>query len=112
MQKQTAIVRVNATDFLEVRPLKGFVKKEKNLYPIYLCFNSVFEWRKGHVLCIDYFLSDELDSVCIALIVLWSELISTNKYFIGGQVAEIEEKKKSKFVTHYVNRGFKQGGLK
>ncbi len=96
-------------DFLEIRPLGevGRVQrgKAKDLTLMGICFSSEVEWQKGQVLLIDYFVPDELDSVKLKLVVIWSEFIDPqNGYFCGGEIIEVEESKQEKFANYYFKK--------
>ncbi|MCM8788088.1 MAG: PilZ domain-containing protein [Candidatus Omnitrophica bacterium] len=106
MENRRKLIRVEVSDFLEIRPLQEVGKKiftySKNITPLGICFTSEIEWRKGTVLFIDYFLSDEFDSVKLKTTVVWSEFIDNKQgYFCGAQIIEIEKEKEGKFLKYY-----------
>ena len=103
------LIRVEAGDFLEIRPLsevgKIYNAKSKNFTLMGICFSSEVEWQIGQVLFIDYFIPDELDSVKLKMIVTWSELIDPQSgYFCGGEIIDIEENKQKEFATYYFRK--------
>jgi len=109
MENRRRLIRLNVGDFLEIRPVNevGRVQtgQTKDLTLMGICFSSAMEWARGQVLLIDYFMPDELDSVKLKVIVIWSELISPEKgYFCGGEIIEVEEQKQEKFAGYYYRR--------
>lgn len=102
-------MRLETTDFLKILPLnevgkviKGAVK---DFTPEGVCFTSEMEWQKGQVLLIDYFISDEGDSVQLKIVVIWSELIdSKSGYFCGGRIIHMEDDKAEKFSSYYLRK--------
>ncbi len=109
MENRRQLIRLEVGDFLEVKPLneigKIYKTKTKNFTLMGVCFTSEVEWKKGQVLYIDYFIPEELDSVRLKMVVVWSELIdSKNGYFCGGKILEVEEKKQEKFASYYYKK--------
>ncbi len=109
MENRRQLLRLEVGDFLEVRPLNevGRVHKAKvkNFSLMGACFTSEIEWKKGQVLYIDYFIPEELDSVRLKMVVVWSEFIdSENGYFCGGRIIDIEESKQEKFAAYYCKK--------
>lgn len=116
MENERRLVRLEVEDFIKIRPLDevGTCIKSKsgNFSLMGICFSSEIEWQKGQVLLIDYFIPEELDSVRLKLLVVWSELIDSKcGYFCGGEVIDVEEVKQEKFANYYFkqlkNRFFK-----
>ena len=106
MEGNRRLIRLDVGDFLEIRPLNEVGRclkgKTKNISLMGVCFTSEMEWQKGQVLLIDYFIPEELDSVRLKIVVVWSEFIdSENGYFCGGKVVEVEESKQEKFANYY-----------
>ena len=109
MENRRSLIRLNGNDFLELKPLNEVGKIEKGKVRDFslmgICFSSELEFKKGQVLLIDYFISDELDSVKIKMVVAWSEFIDPeNGYFCGGQIINLEEDKHEKFCTYYYRK--------
>ena len=109
MENRRRLIRLNVGDFLEIRPLQEVGKihtgTSKDLTLMGICFSSELEWESGQVLVIDYFIPDELDSVKIKLVVVWSELIDHDAgYFCGGEIIEVEDAKQEKFANYYYKR--------
>ena len=109
MDNRRQLIRLNVGDFLEIRPVDEVGKrhkgKSKDFTLMGICFSSDTEWQKGQVLIIDYFISEELDSVELKIIVAWSEFIDPeNGYFCGGEIIDIEEAKQEKFCTYYYKK--------
>ena len=109
MENRRQLIRLEVGDFLEVKPLneigKIYKTRAKNFTLMGVCFTSEVEWKKGQVLYIDYFIPEELDSVRLKMVVVWSELIdSKNGYFCGGKILEVEEKKQEKFASYYYKK--------
>ena len=106
MGEKRRLIRLDVGDFLEIRPLNEVGRclkgKSKNLSLMGVCFTSEIEWQKGQVLLIDYFIPEELDSIRLKIVVVWSEFIdSKNGYFCGGEVIDVEESKQEKFANYY-----------
>ena len=100
------LIRLDANDFLEMRPLNEVGKRikgeSKNITPMGICFSSEMEWRKGEVLFINYFLPDDFDSVKLKVTVVWSEYIDAHAgYFCGAEIMDIEKDKQDKFSNYY-----------
>ena len=109
MENRRQLIRLEVGDFLEVKPLnevgKIYKAKTANITLMGACFTSEAEGKNGQVLYIDYFIPEELDSVRIKMVVVWSEFIdSENGYFCGGKIIEIEEKKQDKFSNYYFKK--------
>ncbi len=103
------LVRLSVADFLEIKPLNEVGRicsaKSKNVTLMGICFCSEAEWKKGQVLYIDYFIPEELDSVRLKMVVVWSELIDSDRgYFCGGEIIEVEESKREKFSDYYTKK--------
>lgn len=109
MENRRQLIRLEVGDFLEVRPLNEVGKvhkaKVKDFTLMGACFTSEAEWKKGQVLYIDYFIPEELDSVRLKMVVVWSEYIDAEAgYFCGGRIIEIEEDKQEKFANYYYKK--------
>jgi hypothetical protein len=109
MENKRKLIRLDTRDFLEIRPLKEIAKrvegKGRNFSLMGICFSSQVEWQKGQVLLIDYFLPQQLDSVKLKVIVVWSEFISSQEgYFCGAEIIEVEEEKQDKFASYYFQK--------
>lgn len=109
MENKRRLIRLNVGDFLEIRPVhevgKVHAGKSQDLTLMGICFSSAMEWARGQVLIIDYFIPDELDSVKLKIVVVWSEFIGPDKgYFCGGEIIEVEEAKQEKFANYYFKR--------
>ncbi|MDD5194444.1 MAG: PilZ domain-containing protein [Candidatus Omnitrophica bacterium] len=103
------ILRLDVSDFLEMRPLnevgKSFKGQSRNISPMGICFSSGVEWRKGDVLLINYFIPDDFESVKLKTVVIWSEFIDPDKgYFCGAQIIEVEKEKEEKFNNYYAQK--------
>lgn len=109
MANNRRLVRLKVSDFLEVRPLnevaRCFKAKACDLTPMGICFNCEMEWKRGHVLFIDYFIPEEFESIKLKVAIVWSEFIDNEKgYFCGGEIMEVEEGKQEKFSNYYTKR--------
>lgn len=109
MENKRRLIRLNVGDFLEIQPLfeegKLYKGKSKDFSLMGICFSSQVEWEKGQVLLIDYFIPEELDSVKLKIVVVWSEFIDVeNGYFCGGEIIEVEEPKQEKFANYYFKK--------
>jgi len=109
MENKRQLIRLNTGDFLEIRSLNEVGKicraNSRNFTIMGICFSSELEWKKGQVLLIDYFMPDEIDSVKLKMIVIWSEFIDDqNGYFTGGEIIDIEESKKDEFSAYYYRK--------
>ncbi|UCC94569.1 MAG: PilZ domain-containing protein [Candidatus Omnitrophota bacterium] len=109
MNNRRRLIRLDVGDFLEIRPLKEIAKhtkaETKNFSLMGICFSSETEWQKGQVIFIDYFIPEELDSVKLKVAVVWSEFIDTTQgYFCGTEIIEIEEGKGDKFASYYFQK--------
>jgi hypothetical protein len=109
MENKRRLIRLDAGDFLEIRTLSetGKVTKatSKDFTLMGVCFSCEMEWQKGQMLLIDYFIPDELDSVRLKMVVVWSEFLSPESgYFCGGEIIEIEEEKQEKFANYYLKK--------
>ncbi|MBD3264223.1 MAG: hypothetical protein GF375_03880 [Candidatus Omnitrophica bacterium] len=109
MDNKRRLIRLDVEDFLEIKPLNevGRVYREKtrNFTIMGICFSSQAEWSRGQTLSIDYFISEEAESVRLKVVVVWSEFIGTDKgYFCGCEIIDIEEAKKDKFTNYYLKK--------
>jgi len=109
MDNKRKLVRLEVGDFLEIQPLdepgKVYSGKSKDITLMGICFSSKNEWPKGKVLLIDYFIPEELDSVRIKMVVVWSELVDSNAgYFCGGEIIDVQENKQEKFANYYFKK--------
>ncbi len=109
MENRRRFLRFETGDFLEIRPLNETARYAKgktfNFSLMGICFSSEVEWKTGQVLMIDYFIPEELDSVKLKVVVVWSELIGDKEgYITGTQLIDIEEDKESKFVNYYFQK--------
>jgi hypothetical protein len=109
MDNRRRLIRLNVGDFLELRPLHEVARvhtaRTRDFTLMGICFSCEMEWEKGQVLVIDYFIPDELDSVKLKIVVIWSEFIDSQKgYFCGGEIIEVEEAKQEKFANYYFRR--------
>lgn len=109
MNNRRKLIRIEAKDFLEIRPVAESGKKVKaevvNFTLMGICFSSVVEWRKGQNLYIEYFIPDASDSVKLKVSVIWSELIDYQKgYFCGGEIVEVEKEKQELFANYYFQK--------
>jgi len=96
-------------DFVEVRALdevgKVYKGKAKDISLMGVCFSSDQEWKNGQVLLIDYFIPEELDSIQLKLVVVWSEFVGPEQgYFCGGELLEVEPAKESLFSAYYFKK--------
>ncbi len=106
MENKRRLIRLEIKDFIEIRPLNEVgicIKGQSTNFSLMgVCFSSPRQWQKGQVLLVDYFIAEELDSVRLKLVVVWSELIdSASGYFCGGEVIDVEEAKQEKFANYY-----------
>jgi hypothetical protein len=109
MTNKRRLIRLNVGDFIEIRSLNEvgriYSGKSKDFTLMGICFSSEVEWKKGQVLFIDYFIPEELDSVRMKMVVVWSEFIDPeNGYFCGGEIIEVEQAKQDKFANYYYKR--------
>lgn len=109
MDNKRRLVRLEATDFLQVKPLNEvgkFYKGEvKDFSFMGICFCSSVEWKNGQVLSINYFLPDSEEPVQIKMVVIWSEFISSGQgYFCGGRIIEVDPKNQTEFAHYYYKK--------
>ncbi|SRR4030042_3408481 len=109
MDNKRRLVRLDVGDFLEIRTLNEVGKvhqaRSKNFNLMGVCFSCHMEWQCGQVLLIDYFIPEELDSVRLKMVVIWSEFVSPeNGYFCGGEIVEVEASKQDKFAHYYLKK--------
>ncbi|MFH1772075.1 MAG: PilZ domain-containing protein [Candidatus Omnitrophota bacterium] len=109
MENQRRLIRLETRDFLEIKPVNEVAKRLKaeikDFSLMGICFNSEVEWQRGQVLIIDYFLSDDLDSVRVKVVVAWSEFIDHAKgYFCGAEVIGVDQDKQDKFAAYYYKK--------
>lgn len=109
MDNKRRLIRIEAGDFLQIQPINEAAGKHKGKSKDFslmgVCFTSEIEWTSGQVLLIDYFIPDEMDSVRLKSVVVWSEFIdSENGYFCGGEIIEIEAEKQEKFANYYLKK--------
>lgn len=109
MEKERRLIRLNVGDFLEIRSLdkadRLYPSKSKDFSLMGICFSSEMQWERGQILLIDYFIPEELESVMLKMVVVWSELIdSKNGYFCGGEIVEVEESQQEKFASYYYKK--------
>lgn len=109
MDNKRTLIRLEVGDFLQIQPLNEVAAKHKgrskDLTLMGICFISEIEWSGGQVLLIDYFIPDEMDSVRLKVIIVWSEFIdSESGYFCGGEIVEVEEEKQEKFANYYFKK--------
>ena len=103
------LIRLEVSDFLEIRPLDEVARKikgkTKDFSLMGICFSSEVECKKGQVLFIDYFIPQDLDSVKLKVVIIWSEFISPQEgYFCGGEIVSVEENKHEKFANYYFQK--------
>ncbi len=106
MDNRRRFLRFDVRDFLEIRPLNEPAKVSGahtvNLSLMGICFFSQVEWKVGQVLYIDYFIPDELDSVKIKAVVVWSEFIDHDRGYLNGvELIDVEPDKEDKFIRYY-----------
>ncbi len=94
---------------MQIKPLdevgRVYEVEAKDFTFMGVCFSSPVEWKKGKVLEIDYFLSEDNESVRMKMVVVWSEFISSQQgYFCGGQIIEIEQKGQARFAHYYYKK--------
>jgi hypothetical protein len=81
MENNRKLIRLNVGDFLEIKPVdkgdRSYKGKTRDLTLMGICFSSQAQWERGQVLEIDYFISEEMDSFKIKIVVVWSEFIDT-----------------------------------
>jgi hypothetical protein len=109
MATNRRLLRLKVCDFLEIRSLNEVAKSIKattrDLTPMGICFTCEIEWKRGHVLLIDYFIPEEFESIKLKVAVVWSEFIDTeNGYFCGGEIIEVEQDKQEKFANYYAKK--------
>jgi hypothetical protein len=109
MDNKRQLVRINSGDFVSIELSSEVGKvhqgKGQNFTLAGICFSSDKEWQKGQVLLINYFIPEELDSVKLKMMVIWSEFIDPEQgYFCGGEITEVEEAKKNKFANYYFQK--------
>lgn len=116
MQNRRKFLRLEVSDFLQIRPVDEVAKtlkgKSFNLTLMGICFSSEIEWKKGQVIVIEYFMPEGADSVVLKVAVIWSEFISDEEGFLtGAEIIDIDPEKELKFVNYYFlklkNRFFK-----
>ncbi|MCM8823645.1 MAG: PilZ domain-containing protein [Candidatus Omnitrophica bacterium] len=109
MDNRRRFLRFEVGDFLEIRPLNEtgrYVEGQSfNLSIMGICFSSKEEWQTGQVLLIDYFITKDLDSVKLKVVVVWSEFIDEEKgYLTGAQIIDVEQAKEERFINYYYQR--------
>ena len=109
MENKRRLIRLEISDFLEIRPLHEPAARVKatsrDITPMGICFVAEMKWQRGQVLLIDYFIAQEVDSVKLKMVVVWAEFISSQQgYFCGGQIISIEEGKEDKFTNYYLQK--------
>lgn len=109
MATNRRLLRLRVCDFLEVCSLNEVAKSVKattqDFTPMGICFCSEVEWKRGHVLMIDYFIPEEFESIKLKVAVVWSEFIDTKDgYFCGGEIIEVEQDKQEKFANYYAKK--------
>ena len=109
MENRRRLIRIEVSDFLEIKPLDEVARKVKgevkNFSLMGICFTSEIEWKRGQVLFIDYFITEALDSVRLKLAVVWSEYIDEKQgYFCGGEIIDVEEEKQAIFANYYFQK--------
>lgn len=109
MENRRRFLRFEVNDFLEIRPLNEVAKYSKgkafNIGLMGICFFTQMVWEKGQVLVIDYFVPEELGSVKIKIMVVWSEFVDDQQgYLTGAQIIDIEEEKENQFVNYYFKK--------
>lgn len=109
MDNRRRLIRLEVSDFLEIRPLNEVATTikgaSKNISLMGICFSSEIEWQKGQLLHIDYFIPDEMDSVKLRVVIVWSELIDSSQgYFCGGEIIKVEQGKEEKFANYYFQK--------
>jgi hypothetical protein len=109
MENKRVLLRLDVEDFLQIRPLNEQVRyvkgKSKDFTLMGICFSSAIKWNRGQLLLIEYFIPQEMDSVKLKLVVVWSELIDKEQgYFCGGEIVEVEDGKQRKFAAYYFEK--------
>lgn len=109
MENKRKLIRLEVEDFLQIRPLNETARvlrgKSWNFTLMGICFSSELEWKKGQVLLIEYFIPQELDSVKLKVVVIWSEFIDAkNGHFCGGEIIDVEEGKQDQFSSYYYQK--------
>lgn len=109
MDNKRRVIRLEASDFLQIKPLDEVGKVHeaaiKNFSFMGVCFCSAIEWKNGQVLEINYFLPEENQPVRMKLLVVWSEFISSRQgYFCGGQITDIEPEGQAQFAHYYYRK--------
>lgn len=109
MDNRRVLLRLDVEDFLQIKPLNESTRatkgKSKDFSLMGICFSSAVQWQRGQLLLIEYFLPQEMDSVKLKVIVVWSELIDKEQgYFCGGEIVEIEDGKQEKFSVYYFEK--------
>lgn len=109
MNNKRVLLRLDVADFLQIKPINPIDRhidgRSKDFTLMGICFSSAVEWQRGQLLLIEYFLPEEMESVKIKLVVIWSELIEEDKeYFCGGEIVEIEEGKEGIFANYYFEK--------
>lgn len=109
MDNKRRLLRLEASDFLQITPLDevGRVYKAdvKDFTFMGICFSSPIEWKKGQVLEINYFCPESNEPVKMKMLVVWSEFVGDQQgYFCGGQVIEIETKYQAQFAHYYYKK--------
>ena len=109
MDSKRKLLRLDIEDLLQIRPLNESVLpikgRGKNFTPMGICFSSAMDWHKGQILLLQYFIPEELDSVELKVVVVWSEFIDEEKgYFCGGEIVSIEDTKRDIFTNYYFKK--------
>lgn len=109
MNNQRKLIRLETSDFLQIKPLnevgKIYEADAKDFTFMGICFSSSAEWKKGQVLEIEYFIPGSSMPVKIKMVVVWSEFISSQQgYFCGGQITEIEPENQAQFAHYYYKK--------
>jgi hypothetical protein len=108
MKELRKLIRLDVSDFLEISAVdavKIIPCACVNITSMGICFSSQEEFKKYQNLFINYFIPDELDTVQLAVRVLWSEFVTPKHgYFCGGEILSIEDNKQDKFVGYYLQK--------
>jgi hypothetical protein len=109
MDNQRRLIRLDSSDFLQINPINEvgeiYEAEAKDFTFMGICFCSSIEWKKGQVLAINYFIPEDNEPVKMKMVVIWSEFISSSQgYFCGGQITDIEEKSQAQFAHYYYKK--------
>ena len=104
---QRKFIRIETTDFIEIRPSDGIGSIPKKLIVkdfsmMGVCFYCPIQWCYGQALTVSYVIPGSMEEVEMRLKVMWSELVDeTRGYLIGTSILYIESNGVEAFLRYY-----------